>query len=325
MNGRPVVMSDIDIAIDKFEPGESGYPAFEAWLKITDLMNQIIAYYRPNYPMDVTGWEESFPGLEEILDEVDGWKLSPTIHMTLHLYYLVVAVLSHRSRGVKQIPRGNNSSIRQRLCASEIVRVMDSDHAGCGLHALPFITYAVSLALSVAYQHLRQSQFIHQQEDACAEFRRCAKILQKLRRTWSSADTMAALAKKVQDEIDKAPSLASFRIGREAQKRAAEGAKDVPCPPAINGDRMGLLDSLPENQDAESTTVAGQLQADIGAAPPVMAQAGQDGLDLFDGMDDVFGTYLDPNYPVNLDDLSFLDELQPFDYSDVGYTGGAVY
>ncbi|KAK0886696.1 hypothetical protein LTR02_017907 [Friedmanniomyces endolithicus] len=325
INGRPVVMSDADIAIEPFAPQESGFPAFEAWLRITELLNKIIAFYRPHYPLDVTGWEDQFLGLEEILDEVYGWDLAPSLHMTIHLYYLTVAVLSHRSRGIKQIPRATNSSIRQRLCASEIIRLMESDHAGCGLHALPFVPYAVSLTLSVAYQHLRQSQFLHQQEDACQEFRKCTKILQSLRRTWSSADTMAALARKVQDEIERAPSLASFRVTRAAQRQAGGIARekevDVPCAPALNGERTGLLEVLP-------TTPVGGMHVADGAggvsgephpahSPPDAAQHVEQpaaSLGLFDGMDDVFGTYMDPNYPVNLDDLSFLDDLQPFDY-----------
>ncbi|KAK5693228.1 hypothetical protein LTR17_025176 [Elasticomyces elasticus] len=291
MHGRPIFMSDIDIAIDPFAPGESGFPAFEAWLRITELMNKIIVFYRPNYPMDVTGWEEQYVGLEEILDDVHGWDLAPSLHLTIHLYYLTVAVLSHRSEGIKQIPRATNSSVRQRLCASEIIRIMESDHAGCDLHALPFIPYAVSLTLSVAYQHLRQSQFQHQQEDACEEFSKCKKLLQGLRRTWSSADTMAALARKVQGEIDRAPSLASFRVTREAQRRAedrqAEGGRGLGC----------------GTQHLQVLLVSGTT------------------LGLFDGMDDIFGTYMDPNYPVNLDDMSFLDDLQPFDYT--GYDGAA--
>ncbi|TKA61184.1 hypothetical protein B0A55_11782 [Friedmanniomyces simplex] len=332
MNGRPVIMSDVDIAIEPFAPGESGFPAFEAWLRITELMNKIIAFYRPHYPTDVTGWEDQYVGLEEILDEVHGWDLSPSLHMTIHLYYLTVAVLSHRSRGIKQIPRGTNSSIRQRLCASEIIRLMECEHAGCGLHALPFIPYAVSLTLSVAYQHLRQSQFLHQQEDACQEFRKCTKILQSLRCTWSSADTMAALARKVQDEIERAPSLTSFRVTREAQRRAGDKARerevDVPCAPALNGERSGLLDAL-LTASAGGTNGTGYASgtsdedhsagAPSGTAQPVERPAAT--LGLFDGMDDVFGTYMDPNYPVNLDDLSFLDDLQPFDYA--GYEGAA--
>ncbi|KAK5676739.1 hypothetical protein LTS10_010502 [Elasticomyces elasticus] len=324
MHGRPIFMSDIDIAIDPFTPGESGFPAFEAWLRITELMNKIIVFYRPNYPMDVTGWEDQYVGLEEILDDVHGWDLAPSLHLTIHLYYLTVAVLSHRSRGIKQIPRATNSSVRQRLCASEIIRIMESDHAGCDLHALPFIPYAVSLTLSVAYQHLRQSQFHHQQEDACEEFSKCTKLLQGLRRTWSSADTMAALARKVQGEIERAPSLASFRVTREAQRRAEdrqgeEAEVDMPCAPALNGDRTGLRESVP------TTPVDGEVGGEGLAAVPSEEQMAAEQLGmtlgLFDGMDDIFGTYMDPNYPVNLDDMSFLDDLQPFDYT--GYDGAA--
>ncbi|KAK5155654.1 hypothetical protein LTS14_005915 [Recurvomyces mirabilis] len=326
MNGRPIFMHEVDIAIEKFEPGESGYPVFDAWLKITELADKIITYYRPDYPLDVTGWEDQYPGLEEILDEVHGWHLSPSLHMTTHLYYLTIAALSHRSRGVKQIPRGTNSAIRQRLCSSEVARLMDSDYDGCKVHALPIVPYSVSIALSVAYQHLRQSQFDHQQKDACREFRKCAKILQSLRRTWSSADTMAALAKKVQDEMDKAPSLASFRITREAQRRAAEGEKEkeknVPCMPAITGERMGLTDGLPSEQAAVQGAV--DEQTALLTAPPTEQTLVEGSFGLFDGMDDVFGTYLDPNYPVNLDDLSFLDDMQD-DMHTLGYNDAVIY
>ncbi|EMC96525.1 hypothetical protein BAUCODRAFT_53243, partial [Baudoinia panamericana UAMH 10762] len=200
---RPVIMSDIDIAIDGFAPGESGYPAFEAWIRITELLNKILSFYRPHVSLDNTGWEDEYPGLEEIFDETAAWQLPSSILVTLHLYYLTVAVLSHRSRGVKQVPRATYSAVRQRLCAGEIIRVMESDYAK-EVHALPFIPYSVSLALSVSYQHLRQSQLQHQQEDACVEFRKCTKILQNLRRVWGSADTMAALASKVQRQIEKA-------------------------------------------------------------------------------------------------------------------------
>lgn len=35
------------------------------------------------------------------------------------------------------------------------------------------------------------------------------------------------------------------------------------------------------------------------------AQAAENGIALFDNMDDVFGTFMDPNYPLNLDDMSY--------------------
>ncbi|KAK5137040.1 hypothetical protein LTR08_001049 [Meristemomyces frigidus] len=314
MNGRPVIMGDVDIAVEPFAPGESGFPAFEVWLRITDLLNKITAFYRPRVRTDVTGWEDHFPGLEEILDETRGWDLPQSTHRTLHLYYLAVAILSHRSRGIKQIPRGTNSNVRQRLCAGEAIRLMDSYSRD--LHALPFVPYAISLALSVAYQSLRQSQFEHQQEDARQSVRQCTRILQSLRRTWSSADTMAALAKKVLSELDRAPSLASFRVPRVSGVDRTEYGNVVgsysPCMPALNGERTSLVTPLP------MTTEGAKTFAGPGPTTTTAEQAGplpaQDGLDLFDGIDDIFTTYLDPNYPN--EDFSFMDGLQPFDWNE---------
>ena len=37
------------------------------------------------------------------------------------------------------------------------------------------------------------------------------------------------------------------------------------------------------------------------------------GINLFNNMDDVFGTFMDPNYPMNLDDVPF--NLTPWDWN----------
>ncbi|GAB1725834.1 hypothetical protein NU195Hw_g2559t1 [Hortaea werneckii] len=366
MNGRPIIMSDVDIAIDPFHPGESGFPAFEAWLRITDLLNQIIDFYRPRVSVDLTGWEDHYPDLESIFDASQAWELSQSEQATLHLFYLCTAVLSHRSRGIKQISRGTHSSIRQRLCASEVLRLMESSY-GLELNGLPFVPYSVSLALSVAYQHLRQSQFRHQQEDARAMVRQCTRILHALRRTWSSADAMATLAQKVLDELDRAPSLASFRVKRVPVSAAGGGGTktggvgrsgggaaagvDEPCMPALNGDRTGLKDALFQQSadpvvsggggggggggESAAPGISGSTSGDktnLPNDPSSSSSQAQDGgatgsgggggggngggVDLFNGMDDIFGTYLDPNYP-NLEDFSFVDNMQPFDWSSM--------
>ncbi len=60
INGRPIVMADIDVAIESFKPGESGYPAFEAWLKITELLNKVIDLYRPTQHVSENDWREEW-------------------------------------------------------------------------------------------------------------------------------------------------------------------------------------------------------------------------------------------------------------------------
>lgn len=311
-NGRPIMMSDVDIAIEPFTPGESGFPAFEAWLKIAMFLNKIIDFYRPNNDMSATGWEDPYPHLEGIIDEVGGWQLSASILATIHLFYLTVGILSHRTRGVKELACGYASHIRQRLFAIEIVRLMNAPKSPT-LHPLPILPYAISLALSVSYQHLRQSQFEHQQADARQDFRTACKILQSLRRTWCSADVMATLAKKVLGELDRAQDVTSFRIRRKDKHNHKHEDDLIPQPTACyhGGGPVQTLAA----QDYGMDDTDGEVDAVATLGSAVEQQAMPNGFDLFNNMDDVFGTFMDPNYPLNLDDMSFIDDFSPFDWN----------
>ncbi|KAM3423838.1 hypothetical protein BST61_g1236 [Cercospora zeina] len=301
--GRPIMMSDIDIAIEPFQNGDSGFPAFEVWVSITRTLNKVISFYRPGVPLDLTGWEDDFPPFEDALDESKAHHLDRPTMATLHLYYLLVAVLSHRSRGVKYVRRSTSSYVRQSLAAIEINRLMSS-HLLQALLPLPILSYAISLAMSVSYQHLRQSRLQHQQEDARHDFKACCQILQKLRRTWSAADVIATIAKKVLDQLEKAPDLAVFRIAG-----GSDGGRNSPhvCTASFWKPHTMVDHPAADNPNADADG------ADV-AAPDVQQQSTEpDWHELFEGMDDIFGTYLDPNYPVNLDDFSFVDDLSPLD------------
>lgn len=307
-NGRPIIMADNDIAIELFSPGESGFPAFEILVKIARVMNEVIAFYRPGNTPTVTGWEENFPGFDEIVDEMNGWPLPPGTLSTLHIAYLTAAILSHRSKGAKEFANTTPSHVRQSLAAIQIIRLMNPGRLG-SLHALPILPYAISLALSVSYQHLRQDQLKHQQEDARADFEACFVILRELRRIWSSADVMTTLSEKVLEELRRAPNITSFRIQRPA--RAQKLVEDLASACRHDGEALGFSRDqetvrpiptadrefiIPGMQQTHAPEEPGQS---VGEAPQV-------GQNLFEGMDDIFGTYLDPNYPVSLD---FLDDF----------------
>lgn len=319
INGRPIIMADHDIAIEPFERGESEFPAFEILLKIAHIMNDVIGFYRPGNPPTVTGWEDVFPGFEEIIDDLNGWTLSPALLATLHLAYLVTAILSHRSKGVKDVQSLTTPSyVRQSIAAIQITRMMRPERLAT-LHALPILPYAISLALSVSYQRLRQDQLRHLQEDARMDFEACCVILHDLRQTYSSSDAMATLAQKVTDELRRAPNLSPFRIQRPSKDQRMLAGFASACrdhgEPVIDGQHNADVDPLP-------TTSRNLLRRDM-AEPANEADAGSltqldVGQELFEGIDDIFGTYLDPNYPVNLEDLSFLDDLGHVDWAAPG-------
>jgi hypothetical protein len=319
INGRPIIMADHDIAIEPFEKGESEFPAFEILLKIAHIMNDVIGFYRPGNPPTVTGWEGIFPSFEEIVDDLNGWLLPPTLLATLHIAYLVTAILSHRSKGVRDIQSLTTPSyVRQTLATIQITRMMRPERLA-SLHALPILPYAISLALSVSYQRLRQDQLRHQQEDAREDFEACCTILHELRRTFSSSDAMATLAQKVTDELRRAPNLSHFRIHRPSKDQRVLAGFANACrdegEPVINGQKNSDVEPLPTNDRNSTRGEMAEPSNEADAAALAQLDAGQC---LFEGIDDIFGTYLDPNYPVNLEDLSFLDDLGNVDWAAPG-------
>ena len=220
---------------------------------------------------------------------------------------------------MKQIPRGTSSVIRQRLAAVEVVRFMGGLRLET-LHPLPFVPYAIGLALSVSYQHLRQSQVEHQQTDALQDFGVCCRVLQRIRRIWSSADVMATLAKKVLDELERAPDLSVFRVSRtqrqglEAVEVAVADAM-IPPPTACNSDVANASSALLANDHVEQQGFQGDPQTADVQLPD--SQGALDAFNLLDNVDDVFGTFMDPNH-ANFDPSTFLEDLA-IGWTDEGF------
>ncbi|OQN99978.1 hypothetical protein B0A48_14183 [Cryoendolithus antarcticus] len=306
-NGRPIMMADEDIAIETFVQGESGYPAFEVLLKICEVINRVISFYRPGNPPTVTGWEEHFPAFEEIVEDCAAWDLPSSMLTTLHVAYLSTAILSHRSQGTRKLPNTMPSHVRQTMAATHVIRLMALERLD-SLHAFPFLPYTISLAMSVSYQHLRQDQLRHQQEDARTDFEACCRILQQLRRAWASVDAMCTLGQKVLDELKRAPANAPLRLQKPSKEARIIAGFANACrdneEPVVNGQRNNDVDQRPSPVGADDTN---GVSTEIATFDPGEVNQG-----IFEGMDDIFGTYLDPNYPMNLDDLSFLDDFEPW-------------
>lgn len=201
------------------------------------------------------------------------------------------------------MPRSTPSYVRQSLCSYELTRLMSS-RLYSSLNPLPILPYAISLSLSVAYQRIRQSQLQHQQEDAREDFRTCCEVLQKLRRCWSSADVIGVISKKVLDQLNKTADLSSFRVGRFSEGRESPGI----CTASLVKPHTIIDDPDDVDGNAHQNSTATQN-------PDATAMAAQHGFELFEGVDDIFQTYMDPNYPVNLDDFSFLDDTSPLDWN----------
>lgn len=308
--GRPLLMADNDIAIETFTPGESRYPAFEILFCIAGMLNDAISFYRPGNAPTVTGWEDNFPSFEEVVDRLYGSQLSSSLLATLHVAYLAVAILSHRSKGIKDYQSSTSSHVRQSLAVIKVVRLMDSERLNT-LHPLHILPYTASLTMAVVYKQLRQVRFDHQREDARSDFEACCRILKNLRRTWKSVDVMAALAQKVLDEVHRAPNLRVTQADSSVARRAQ--AVTAPLLPSAGGEEVDLsqMQADPKHAAADNS-IAYVDDGAVDRGDPIDHQIDSN---LLEGMDDIFGTYLDPNYPVNLEDLSFLEDLDTVDWN----------
>jgi hypothetical protein len=79
MHGRPVIMHDRDNRLESplANPAVK-HTAFGIWLQLASTLDHVITYYRPNTDPTCTGWEEEFPGFEDMIgDSVE--KLSRSI------------------------------------------------------------------------------------------------------------------------------------------------------------------------------------------------------------------------------------------------------
>ncbi|KAH8597382.1 fungal-specific transcription factor domain-containing protein [Bisporella sp. PMI_857] len=319
-NGRPVMVADRDVGVAMYVSSKPEDAAFQVWLKIATTLNQVIDLYRPSTAPSVTGWDDDFPIFEDIVDKQSGWHLHSSVLASLHLFYLIVAILSSRSKGIRDVPRATPSYVRQSLSTHQIISLMDGTSER-DLSPLPIYPYGVSLALSVAYKHMRQSRLGHQQRQARADFQACFKILQDLSSTWWSAEIMATLAERVLVEVNKVPGLAGFSVHLIQRGQTSNTPPGPSSGQAVDLQPQSLHDRQNSNNSALGQNDQGihhimsedqQPQENLGGRnDPAALQPTEQGnlgfYDLntmaFDGMDDIFGAYMDPNFPINFEDV----------------------
>lgn len=263
-NGRPVMMFDQDISVPDFtsDIGNEADKPFKIWLRVARLLNEVIALYRPFAPAYSTGWEHTFPGFEDIVAEFEAWSMNSTTLLTLHLFYLAVAMVSSRSRLNHQSTPQTASSLRQSFSASQVTTLI------CGTKnpdvlPLPVVPYGISLALSVAYKKVRNSRVKHIFSQGKAEFETCQRTLEDFRENWWAADLMATLSRTVLLSMD-------------------------PQQPGSSSRRP------PTNFDVQDDSSVGLSD------------------DPLDNIDQIFGNYLDPNFPLNYEDLFKIDNMEQF-------------
>ena len=213
IGGRPIMIADRDMDIPRpILDGDKTFQTFAVWLSLSDLLAEVIAFYRPTAKHDITGWEDGFPTFEEIagaksLEPSHRSRSSPIpiCHLTpteqqldiLELFYNAIAILACRA--------GNPStaSYKRRVSAAARIQEITNAETESPIPGLPLLPYAVSLSLTVAYRVSRNSRPGSERNGAQADLTSRCEILERLSRRWYQAEAMANVGRKALRSLER--------------------------------------------------------------------------------------------------------------------------
>ncbi|KAK5551460.1 hypothetical protein LTR46_010474 [Exophiala xenobiotica] len=232
-NGRPTIIHERDMAHRAAFTCEAHetqqWVAFLIWLKLTDLLDKTIAFYRPGADPTSTGWETGFPSFEELITE-DAQRISPDIIYTLEIYYHAIAILTSRYRDWNPVTASNAASIRQALSTLRMLQLVDEVPVS-ELPPLPIMPYTMTLSLSVTYRQCRTPGSIPTFNRAKRQLSGVYHGLEELATQWWFAEAMAKLGRNAMAKLRSYSHYNSQRLDkrldRDQTAYEATGAEQV--------------------------------------------------------------------------------------------------
>ncbi|PNP40855.1 hypothetical protein TGAMA5MH_07295 [Trichoderma gamsii] len=310
MYGRPCLIHERDIGADLDACIKKRPPAFRLLLSVAQWLDKVVELYRPGPSAQVSGFDKvayiDLPVLEAMIVDADALKVPASLIATVETFYHAVIILSCRLPRPGTIIAAStlpppSANARRSLAAERIACAVPRD---C-LSSLPFIPYAVSLALSVEYRKMRHSRLPMFRARAMNAFRRNCDLLRVYGDHFWSARVVSGLGERVLREMERAANT----LAKELSPQPA----DVPAKLTVD--------------EQDGSTAAQDLGTAVssGDTTTINSAAGFDNVIDFSMINsisgqDVFG-HIDPNF--NLDAVedaleANLDIGLPFNWADWG-------
>ncbi|EPE32905.1 hypothetical protein GLAREA_05917 [Glarea lozoyensis ATCC 20868] len=217
-NGRPVLMHERDIGLDMFKSfQEQKYPCFRLLLEVVKLLDKVIRLYRPSTSAS-TNLEDGFPSFEELIMDCKASQAPTPLIATVETLYLAVSMLSFRSKSPEDPHSSSPSLTRQTLASLHLTTTTTLSHLYT-LTLFPFIPYAISLSLSIAYRRMRHSKIAMYRARAQKEIQATSLILEQLGEFFWSAGMMAKMGLETVREVER---VAVAVVGREGSRLRSE-------------------------------------------------------------------------------------------------------
>ncbi|KAI3581648.1 hypothetical protein IWW34DRAFT_617066 [Fusarium oxysporum f. sp. albedinis] len=183
--GRPCLMHERDIGANLDGCIRKRPPCFRLFLSVVQWLDQVIELYRPGPSAEASGLDKiayiDLPVLEAMIVNADALKVPGSL--------IAASTLPPPS-----------ANARRSLAAERIACAVLRDH----LSPMPFVPYAVCLALSVEYRKMRHSRLPMFRSRAMHAFRRNCEMLRKFGDYFWSANVVAGLGERVLKEMERA-------------------------------------------------------------------------------------------------------------------------
>ncbi|KAF5020845.1 hypothetical protein F66182_7100 [Fusarium sp. NRRL 66182] len=287
--GRPCLMHERDIGANLEGCIKKRPPCFRLFLSVIQWLDQVIELYRPGPSAEASGLDKiayiDLPVLEAMIVNADALKVPGSLIATIETFYHAVIILSCRLPRPGTLTAAStlpppSANARRSLAAERIACAVLRDH----LSPMPFVPYAVCLALSVEYRKMRHSRLPMFRARAMHSFQRNCEMLRKFGDYFWSANVVAGLGERVLKEMERAANT----LTKDATPPPAEGT------PSSIPSVLTHQNSIPRPPDF-SLPVANPTM--INSVPSVEQPVDFSLIDAISGAD-VFGA-IDPNFNLN--------------------------
>lgn len=209
LNGRPILIHERDIRQDFEQCIEQQEPCFRLFLHVVILLDKGIGLYRPSIKPAPDALDGTFPVFEELVAKMDCSQIGSTSLATIEVLYHAVSILSCRAPVWSEPPRSSKSYIRQ-ILSTWILSSTVSKELRTQLVLFPFIPYALSLSLSIAYREMRYGKVPIFRVRARTQFQDIYDTISELDDVYRSASTTARRSKKLLAEMDRVVSTVTI-------------------------------------------------------------------------------------------------------------------
>ncbi|KAH7364392.1 hypothetical protein BKA65DRAFT_491203 [Rhexocercosporidium sp. MPI-PUGE-AT-0058] len=254
-NGRPVSMHERDLRKDLDRCFQQQETPFRLFLEVVALLDKVIELYRPSALSGdslVLSWE--FPAFEDIVLRCGSSNVGTTALASVEVLYHAIAILSCRTKSWADPERSSTAFLRQSLSTSVLSSTFGRTPQDQFI-LFPFIPYAMSLSMSIAYREMRHSKLPIHRARSRGQFQTICDALSGLEGIFWSASTTSEMGKKLLKEMDRVFSTVSssenMRSNQHTSSISHGGA-------GISGHGMATQNAVLPNPDIQQPDLSMQ-------------------------------------------------------------------